>query len=160
MTSTSARHPTCSPGPNGLWTLSVPWKTRAIRGNYTVAASAFPTAPWTPQAAPTGTTGFLLDAHLQRDHDRNRTVAGDPGDASRRLERPNAHLYETEQPRRGGNVRATSRAVSSKTKYQALVYLSRTYRHRNTIGGPPVLRLRVNASHRIGHNSVENELSF
>ena len=34
-------------------------------GNCAVAESAFPTAPWTPpQAAPTGTTGILLDAHL------------------------------------------------------------------------------------------------
>ena len=36
-----------------------------LGGNCAVAESAFPTAPWTPpQAAPTGTTGILLDAHL------------------------------------------------------------------------------------------------
>ena len=36
-----------------------------LGGNCAGAESAFPTAPWTPpQAAPTGTTGILLDAHL------------------------------------------------------------------------------------------------
>ena len=42
-------------------------------GNATVAESAFPTAPWTPpQAAPTGTTGILLDARL---HDRTSRIS-------------------------------------------------------------------------------------
>ena len=31
MTITSARHPTLPPGPDSLWILPVPWKTRAIR---------------------------------------------------------------------------------------------------------------------------------
>ena len=42
------------------------WKTRAIRSASTEPPleSAFPTPPWTPHAAPTGTTGILIDAHL------------------------------------------------------------------------------------------------
>ena len=34
-----------------------------LGGNCAVAESACPTAPWTPQAAPTGTTGNRIDAH-------------------------------------------------------------------------------------------------
>ena len=65
MTITSARRPTLPPGANSLWTLAVPWKTRAIRSAATAPSpkARFPTAPWTPHAAPTGTTGNLIDAH-------------------------------------------------------------------------------------------------
>ena len=72
MMTTSATRPTRPPGANGLWILAVPWKTRTMLGhdalgdNCAVAECAFPTAPWTPPqtAAPTGTTGNFLDAHL------------------------------------------------------------------------------------------------
>ena len=67
MTITSARHPTLPAGsgqpvdPAGAMENA----RDTLGGNCAVAESAFPTAPWTPpQAAPTGTTGILLDAHL------------------------------------------------------------------------------------------------
>ena len=45
----------------------------ALGDNCAVAECAFPTAPWTPQAAaPTGTTGNLLDAHL---HDSTSRIS-------------------------------------------------------------------------------------
>jgi hypothetical protein len=58
--------PSARPDPGGLWILPVVWKTRAIRSASTEPPleSAFPTPPWTPHAAPTGTTGILIDAHL------------------------------------------------------------------------------------------------
>ena len=51
----------------GLWTLPVLWKTRAIPSASTdaVQKERF-TTPWTPQTAPTGSTGNLV---LALDHD-------------------------------------------------------------------------------------------
>ena len=40
MTITSATRPTRPPGPNGLWILPVPWKTRAMR-----SVATAPSAP-------------------------------------------------------------------------------------------------------------------
>ena len=64
MTITSARRPTLPPGANSLWILAVPWKTRAIRSAATAPSpkARFP-QHLGPHAAPTGTTGNLLDAH-------------------------------------------------------------------------------------------------
>ena len=52
--------------PGGLWILPVVWKTRAIRSASTEPPleSAFPHHLGRRNAAPTGTTGILIDAHL------------------------------------------------------------------------------------------------
>ena len=62
MSITSAPPATLPPRSSGLWILPVLWKTRAIRSASTddVPEGAFPTTPWTPQTAPTGSTGTFV----------------------------------------------------------------------------------------------------
>ena len=62
MSITSATPTTLPPRSSGLWILPVLWKTRAIRSASTDAfqKARFPTTPWTPQTAPTGSTGTFV----------------------------------------------------------------------------------------------------
>ncbi len=62
MSITSATPATLPLSSSGLWILPVLWKTRAIRSESTerLPGSAFPTTPWTPRTAPTGSTGTFV----------------------------------------------------------------------------------------------------
>ena len=57
--------PSARPDPGGLWILPVVWKTRAIRSASTEPPpkARFPHHLGRRDAAPTGTTGILIDAH-------------------------------------------------------------------------------------------------
>ena len=67
-TITSATRATLPPGSCSLWILTVLWKTRAMRlaADCAAAQGAFPTTPWTPQTAPTATTGNIVRALYTR----------------------------------------------------------------------------------------------